>query len=75
MINAGQSNCVETADGFIKSTIDNFKALPYNYMENLTDVKVTFEHPVADYSISESKISGNQSTSFKKPTFVERVLR
>lgn len=75
MINAGQSNCVETADGFIKSTIDNFKALPYNYMENLTDVKVTFEHPVADYSISESKISGNRSTSFKKATFVERILR
>ena len=75
MINAGQTNCVETADGFIKSTIDNFKSLPYNYMENLTDVKVTFEHPVADYSVSESKISDRQPASFKKATFVERVLR
>ncbi len=75
MINAGQTNCVETADGFIKSTIDNFKALPYNYMENLTDVKVTFEHPVADYSVSESNLSSNQSNSFRKATFVERVLR
>ena len=75
MINAGQTNCVETADGFIKSTIDNFKALPYNYMENLTDVEVTFEHPVAEYSVNESPVSAKQVTSFKKATFVERVLR
>ena len=75
MINAGQTNCVETADGFIKSTIDNFKAMPYNYMENLTDVKVTFDNPVADYTVTESKISNNSSSSLKKATFVERVIR
>ena len=75
MINAGQTNCVETADGFIKSTIDNFKALPYNYMENLTDVEVTFEHPAAEYSVNESSVSAKQVTSFKKATFVERILR
>ena len=75
MINAGQTNCVETADGFIKSTIDNFKALPYNYMDNLTDVKVTFDNPVADYSVSESVVSETPAASLKKATLVERVLR
>ena len=75
MINAGQTNCVETADGFIKSTIDNFKSLPYNYMENLTDVKVRFDNPVAEYSVTESATTNKQTTSFKKATFVERVLR
>lgn len=75
MINAGPTNCVETADGFIKSTIDNFKALPYNYMENLTEVKVTFENPVAEYTVSESTFSNNSAASFKKPTFVDRVPR
>ena len=74
MINAGQTNCVETADGFIKSTIDNFKSLPYNYMENLTDIKVTFDNPVADYSVTESTVS-DKPASLKKPVFVERVLR
>ena len=75
MINAGQTNCVETADGFIKSTIDNFKTLPYNYMENLTDVKVTFDNPIAEYSVVESTASGKPAASLKKATFVERVLR
>lgn len=75
MINAGPTNCVETADGFIKSTIDNFKALPYNYMDNLTEVKVTFENPVAEYTVSESTFSNNSAASFKKPTFVDRVPR
>ena len=74
IINAGPTNCVETADGFIKSTIDNFKALPYNYMDNLTDVEVTFDNPVADYTVKES-VNSNNSVSYKKATFVERVIR
>lgn len=75
MLRGGQTNCVETADGFIKSTIDNFKALPYNYMENLTDVRVTFDNPVAEYSVSESSVAAGSSTSFRKPALIERVIR
>ena len=75
MLRSGQRNCVETADGFIKSTIDNFKALPYNYMENLTEVQVSIDKPVAKYSVSESKTANRPSASLKKPSLVERVLR
>ena len=75
MLRSGQRNCVETADGFIKSTIDNFKALPYNYMENLTEVQVSIDKPVAEYSVSESKTANRPSASLKKPSLVERVLR
>lgn len=75
MINAGHRNCVETADGFVKSTIDNFKTLPYNYMENLTEVKVSIDKPVAEYSVSESASAERPSASLKKPSLVERVLR
>lgn len=75
MINAGHRNCVETADGFVKSTIDNFKTLPYNYMENLTDVKVSIDKPVAEYSVSESVPAERPSASLKMPSLVDRVLR
>lgn len=70
----GQTNCVETADGFIKSTIDSFKALPYNYMENLTDVKVTFDRPVADYTMTEST-SRQDSALNGRLSLIQRVLR
>lgn len=75
MIQAGQTNCVETADGFVKSTIDRFKALPYNYMENLTDVKVSIDKPVAEYSVTESSAKNGPSAPVKKLSFVERILR
>lgn len=74
MLAKGQTNCVETADGFIKSTIDNFKALPYNYMENLTDVKVTFDKPVAEYQMKESTSARKSELDGRLP-MVERVLR
>ena len=75
MLNAGQTNCVETADGFIKSTIDKFKARPYNYMENLTDIKVTMDKPVAEYSVTESTAPVAKVAPSGKPSFVERTLR
>lgn len=75
MLQAGQTNCVETADGFVKSTIDSFKALPYNYMENLTDVKVNIDKPVAEYSVSESSVKPGTSAPVRKLSFVERILR
>ena len=75
IINAGPANFVETADGYIKSVIDNFKALPYNYMDNLTEVKVSIDKPVAEYSVSESASANRPSASLKKPSLVERVLR
>lgn len=37
----GQTNCVETAHGFVMSTIDRFKGMPYDYMQNILDVKVS----------------------------------
>lgn len=37
----GQTNYVETADGYIMSTIDRFNSLPYNYMENMLEVTST----------------------------------
>ena len=58
----------------MKSTIDSFKALPYNYMENLTDVKVTFDKPVAEYQMTESS-STRKSGQEGHLTFVERVIR
>ena len=74
MLAKGRTNCVETADGFMKSTIDSFKALPYNYMENLTDVKVTFDKPVAEYQMTESTSAG-KSGQEGHLTFVERIIR
>ena len=71
----GQTNCVETADGFMKSTIDSFKALPYNYMENKTDVKVTFDKPVAEYTMTESSSAGRSTELNGRLTFVERIIR
>ena len=75
MLAKGQTNCVETADGFIKSTIDSFKALPYNYMENRVDVKVTFDKPVAEYQMTESSQKDGNFAPKDRITFVERVLR
>ncbi len=74
MIAKGRTNCVETADGFIKSTIDNFKTLPYNYMENLTDVKVSIDKPVADYEMIESDGEARNSLNGRL-SLVDRALR
>ena len=75
ILGAGQTNCVETADGFVKSTIDNFKALPYNYMENLTDVEVSIDKPVAECTLTESSVKAGPSAPVKKLSFVERIPR
>ena len=74
MIAKGRTNCVETADGFIKSTIDNFKTLPYNYMENLTGVKVSIDKPVADYEMIESDGEARNSLNGRL-SLVDRALR
>ena len=39
----GQTNYVETANGYIMSTIDRFNSLPYNYMENMQEVTSTYD--------------------------------
>lgn len=75
ILQKGQTNCVETADGFMKSTIDNFKGLPYNYMENLTDVKVSIDSPVADYNMTESSSRKAPSQQNGKLSLIERILR
>lgn len=50
----GQSNCVETARGYIMSTIDRVRSTPYNYMKNSVDVPVSFEKAEADFTLTRS---------------------
>lgn len=75
MLAKGQTNCVETADGFMKSTIDSFKTLPYNYMENRTGVKVAFDKPAAQYQMTESSARASKSEPNGRLTMVDRILR
>lgn len=48
-------NYVETESGYVKSTIDLYRNLPYNYMENLSDVKVVSSPRGAEFSVEVSE--------------------
>ena len=50
----GQTNCVETANGYAMSTIDRFRNLPYNYMENLLDIQVSHTATEAQFTMTKS---------------------
>ena len=50
----GQTNCVETANGYAMSTIDRFRNLPYNYMENLLDIQVVNDRTEAQFTMTKS---------------------
>ena len=47
----GRSNYVETERGYIKSTIDQFKSTPYNYLENTENVTVKAENAPVDFTV------------------------
>ncbi len=50
-----RTNYVETDRGYIMSTIDRVKAMPYNYMQNTLDVSNTFfEIEPAAYTMTKS---------------------
>ena len=47
----GRSNYVETESGYIKSTIDQLKSTPYNYLENAENVTVKAENAPVDFTV------------------------
>lgn len=70
----GQSNCVETARGYIMSTIDKIRKTPYNYMENALETSVSFERAAVEFTAelsSEKTAEGRLS----ELDLVERILR
>lgn len=70
----GQGNCVETARGYIMSTIDKIRKTPYNYMENALETSVSFERAAVEFTAelsSEKTAEGRLS----ELDLVERILR
>lgn len=70
----GQGNCVETARGYIMSTIDKIRKTPYNYMENALETSVSFERAAVEFTAelsSEKTAEGRLS----ELDLVERKLR
>ncbi len=70
----GQGNCVETARGYIMSTIDKIRKTPYNYMENAFKTSVSFERAAVEFTAelsSEKTAEGRLS----ELDLVERILR
>ena len=47
----GRSNYVETESGYIKSTIDQIKAAPYNYLENAEFRAVESDNAPVDFTV------------------------
>lgn len=70
----GQGNYVETARGYIMSTIDKIRKTPYNYMENALETSVSFERAAVEFTAelsSEKTAEGRLS----ELDLVERILR
>lgn len=70
----GQGNCVETARGYIMSTIDKIRKTPYNYMENALETSVAFDRAAVEFTAelsSEKTAEGRLS----ELDLVERILR
>ena len=70
----GQGNYVETARGYIMSTIDKIRKTPYNYMENALETSVSFERAAVEFTAelsSEKTAEGRLS----ELDLVERKLR
>lgn len=69
----GRTNYVETADGYVMSTIDRFRNLPHNYMENILDIKTEGVARKAEFSMTKS------DAVFQVPAaesgFIQRVCR
>lgn len=73
-LDKGQGNCVETARGYIMSTIDKIRKTPYNYMENALETSVSFERAAVEFTAelsSEKTAEGRLS----ELDLVERILR
>lgn len=67
-------NYVETASGYIKSTIDMVReSMPRNYMENVISVKGGSDVKAADYSMTKSESVLVKAD--KAEGFVERIIR
>lgn len=70
----GQGNYVETARGYIMSTIDKIRKTPYNYMENALETSVAFDRAAVEFTAelsSEKTAEGRLS----ELDLVERILR
>lgn len=68
-------NFVETASGYVKSTIDIVrKTMPHNYLQDIIPVTVERDAQVAEYSMTESssKVAKKASGEIE---FFERILR
>lgn len=69
----GRTNYVETSDGYVMSTIDRFRNLPHNYMENILDIKAEGVVRKAEFSMTKS------DAVFQSPAvesgFIQRVCR
>ena len=70
----GQTNCVETANGYAMSTIDRFRNLPYNYMENILDIQVSHNATEAQFSMTKSAATALPAASASgKVEFIHRT--
>ena len=70
----GQGNYVETARGYIMSTIDKIRKTPYNYMENALETSVSFERAAVEFTaeLSSEKTAEGRLLELD---LVERILR
>ena len=70
----GQGNYVETARGYIMSTIDKIRKTPYNYMENALETSVSFERAAVEFT-AELSSEKTAEGRFSELDLVERILR
>lgn len=71
----GRTNYVETADGYVKSTIDRFRNLPYNYMENILDIKTEGVVRKAEFSMTKSEGKVSAAAPASETGFIRRLCR
>ena len=72
----GQTNCVETAHGYVMYTIDRFRSLPHNYLENIQNIQVTIDRPAVEHTMTKSgSTSLPVSFSSEKADFINRTRR
>lgn len=70
----GQGNCVETARGYIMSTIDKIRKTPYNYMENALETSVAFDRAAVEFT-AELSSEKTAESRLSELDLVERILR
>lgn len=68
----GRTNYVESARGYILSTIDRISKAPHNYLENASDVGIELREETPVYTMTKSSSTAPASAKIE---LVERALR